>query len=541
VDLYNVHVRSFIRIKFVLLCTAAIAFAAPAPVAVVNAASWAPSAMPNGSIARGSLFIVTGTGMGSATLQNANTYPLPTSEGLGGTTVQVTVGAVTSYCIMIYSLSYQVAAILPSSTAEGTGTLTITYQGSVGKVPIHVVKNNFGIFAVNEQGSGPGVIDDGAYQLRVPTDAAHPGDVLIIWGTGLGPITTDETVAPPQVDLGTGVQVFVGGQQATVAYGGRGSSAGLDQINFTVPQGVSGCYVAVVTKLAGVASNFTTIPITAPGQKFCSETDGLTAADLTKVLNSGTLNAGHINLNTIGGDYAVADFEQFSYANLIASRGLAGGPSLGSCTVYNVPSGGGVVTSDPFPLPGLDAGPQLNVHGPNGTKAIRLVSKGHYEQQLSAEGATPYLAPGNYTVDNGSGGADVGAFTASLTIPEPLVWTNKSSVKSVSGSENLTITWSGGGPNDVVSIIGITGLASIVTDTEFFCSAPASAGTFTIPSVVLSLLPPAGLDANHLPGADLIVGIVPSLAQANFTAPGLDFGLIFSFTFTSSATVVSIL
>jgi hypothetical protein len=92
----------------------------------------------------------------------------------------------------------------------------------------------------------------------------------------------------------------------------------------------------------------------------------------------------------------------------------------------------------------------------------------------------------------------------------------------------------------VVSIIGITGLASILVDTEFFCSAPASAGKFTIPSMVLSLLPPAGLDSSHAPGADLIVGLVPSLGQTNFIAPHLDYGLFFSYTFTTSATVVSI-
>jgi len=496
--------------------------------------------MPNGSIARGSEFVITGTGMGPTVIAHAFTYPLPTNSGLAGTTVQVTVGGVTTYCIMIYSLNYQVAAILPSTTAEGTGLLTVTFQGSSGTVPIQVVKTGFGIFAVNSQGSGPGVIDNASFQLRAPNSSAHPGDVLIIWGTGLGPITTDETVAPPQVDLGTGVQVFVGGQSAKVMYGGRGSSAGLDQINIAVPSGVSGCYVSVVAKLNGVASNFTTIPIAAAGQEFCSEAGGLTTADLTKVQAGGSLNTALIDLDTIAGNYAFAEFQQWSYADLIMSHGLAGGPSIGNCTVYNVPSGKGVVISDPFPVPGLDAGPQLTLQGPNGKKIINLVSKGSYLEQLSAEGQIPYLVPGNYTIDNGAGGLDIGAFTASLTIEPPLEWTNKASIRSVSGSEDLTITWSGGGPSDLVSIIGITGLASNLTDTEFFCTAPASAGKFTVPAIVLSLLPPAGLDSNRLPGADLIVGLVPSLAQGNFTAPNLDYGLFFSYTYTTSAAVVSI-
>ena len=405
--------------------------------------------MPNSSIAEGSLFVITGTGMGPGTLQQASSYPLPTSQGLAGTTVQVTAGGATNYCIMIYTLSTQVAAILPSSTPVGSGTLTVSYQGTQGTIPVQIVKNSFGIFAVNEQGSGPGVIDNSAFNLRVPNDAAHPGDVLIIWGTGLGPITTDETVAPPQTDLGTGVQVFVGGQPATVQYGGRGSSSGLDQVNFQVPNGLSGCYVSVVVQVAGVVSNFTTIPIAPVGQSFCSDPGGLSNANLTKVLNGGTLNTARIDLDTIDGNNTSATFEQWNYSNLIASRGLPGGPSPGSCTVYNVASGRGIVSSDPFSVPGLDAGTQLTLSGPNGTKTLSLISSGLYGASLSAKGQTAYLVPGKYTINNGSGGKDIGAFTATLTIPQSIVWTNIASSKSIPTSGGMLITWSGGGAGDV--------------------------------------------------------------------------------------------
>ena len=111
---------------------------------------------------------------------------------------------------MIYTIATQVAAIPPSYTPAGTGSLTVSYRGAQGAIAIRVVKNSVGIFAVNEKGSGPGIIANVSYQVRVPTDSAHPGDILVVWATGLGPVTGDETEPPTPVDLGAGVQVFVG-------------------------------------------------------------------------------------------------------------------------------------------------------------------------------------------------------------------------------------------------------------------------------------------------------------------------------------------
>jgi uncharacterized protein (TIGR03437 family) len=518
--------RKILQPGSLLIASAALAAAAPLLNGVYNAASWVPAGLPNSSIAEGSIFTLIGTGMGPGNLVKVTSYPLPTTQGLAGTSIQVTVGGVTNSCIMVYTLATQVAAILPSSTPVGAGTLTLTYQGAQGSIPITVVKNSVGIFAVNEEGSGPGIITNISYQVQVPNNAAHPGDILVLWGTGLGPVTGDETEPPVPVDLGTGVQIFVGGQPATVLYGGRGSSPGLDQINFTVPNGLNGCYVSVVAQVNGLVSNFTTIPITAPGQTYCS--DGVASpspATLAKLQNGGTVNVARLDMDNISGNNASAIFEQWSYLDLISSHGLAGGPSVGSCTVYDVPSGNGIVTLDPFSIPGVNAGSQVTVTGPNGTKTLPQAKTGFYLAQLSALGATPFLTPGTYTFNNGSGGADIGPITASVTYPQALTWTNEATTKSVSVSHDLTVTWSGGAGGDYVSIIGITGLASIKQDTEFLCSAEASAGTFTIPSQVLALIPPAGIDSNLNPGIDFFVGLVTT---GNVTASNLDYGFLYS-------------
>jgi len=449
--------RKIFQFGALLAAGAALATAAPTLSGVYNAASWVPAGLPNSGIAEGSIFTLIGTGMGPANLAQVTQYPLPTSQGLAGTTVQVTVGGVTNYCVMIYTVATQVAAILPSSTPAGTGTLTVSYQSAQGTIAIRVVKNSVGIFAVNEKGSGPGIITNVSYQVRVPTDSAHPGDILVLWATGLGPVTGDETEPPTPVDLGTGVQVFVGGQAATVLYGGRGSSPGLDQINFTVPSGLSGCYVSVVVQVNGVVSNFATIPIAAAGQSFCSDgAAGFSGAHLTKLQNGGTINVARLDMDNIDGNNASAIFEKWSYLDLIGSHGVPGGPSVGSCTVYDVPSGNGIVVLDPFAIPGLNAGSQVNISGPGGTKTLPQATTGTYLAQLSAKGATPFLTTGTYTLSNGSGGTDIGPITAAVAYPQPLTWTNEATTKSVSVSHDLTVTWSGGAASDYVSIIGIT-------------------------------------------------------------------------------------
>ena len=50
-----------------------------------NGASYALSGMPNAGIAQGSIFIVFGSNLGPANLVQVSSFPLPTSQGLAGT------------------------------------------------------------------------------------------------------------------------------------------------------------------------------------------------------------------------------------------------------------------------------------------------------------------------------------------------------------------------------------------------------------------------------------------------------------------------
>src|SRR5215831_13258716 len=79
---------------------------------VVNGASRIGTGLPGYGIAQGSIFVVTGPGVGPDEAVTA-TFPLPTSDGLGGVNIKVSVGGSSVDAIMVYAKSNEVAAILP--------------------------------------------------------------------------------------------------------------------------------------------------------------------------------------------------------------------------------------------------------------------------------------------------------------------------------------------------------------------------------------------------------------------------------------------
>jgi len=501
--------------------------AAPTVAGVYNAASWVVPHQTNSGIAQGALFTVTGTELGPTTIQHANSYPLPTTEGLAGTTIQVRVNGVTENCIMIYSLDTQVAAILPSATPIGTGTLTLSYQGAESSIAIQVLAANFGTFALNEDGTGPGVFTDASNSPITYVHPAHPGEELVLWGTGLGAITGDETEPPQQVDLHSGVQVLVNNQPATVVYGGRGSSAGVDQINFVVPAGVTGCKVSVAVIVKGVTGNITSMAVAPGGQATCGDTFGpLTAENLQKAVAKGSLNLGGVVVTRVAGgnDKLEAGFATYSLSNLVRSWGGGSAGSIGSCLAYEA-FGSSLNPLDPVAENFLNSGNQLMLNSTGGSKTISAIATGLYDTTLATEPAV-YIQPGPFSITNGAGGAAVGSFNWSLTLPDPVVPTNIPA--SINLSQDLTLTWSGSSGFSVVSIFLFSGVPveSETAYVEILCTADASTGSFTIPSAVLNVLSPDGFGAFGKPGVDIQIAGVPLVRFTDVPgSPGLDAGI----------------
>jgi hypothetical protein len=144
-------------------------------------------------------------------------------------------------------------------------------------------------------------------------------------------------------------------------------------------------------------------------------------------------------------------------------------------------------------------------------------------------GATgnPTLAAGTYTV-TGSGGADVGAFSAQVTLPGDFSWTNEDGIPDpIPRSSPLTVTWTGNAGGRV-TILGAaltrssgSGLGSTYSALGFNCIAQASAGTFTIPANILQQLPAVSGSASTASFGILSVFAIPDLSaeQGKFTAP----------------------
>src|SRR5215469_9361671 len=82
--------------------------AQPSITNVVNNASGIVQALPNGGIAQGSIFLITGSGLGpSSIVVDPNPFQ---DTSVGGTSLSVTVGSTTVNALMYYSLATQVSA-----------------------------------------------------------------------------------------------------------------------------------------------------------------------------------------------------------------------------------------------------------------------------------------------------------------------------------------------------------------------------------------------------------------------------------------------
>ena len=200
---------------------------------------------------------------------------------------------------------------------------------------------------------------------------------------------------------------------------------------------------------------------------------------------------------------------------------------MNSCTINSFPDPNGniihngTVVAVPAPIASvsLNAGPTLTVKGPSGSRTIIGIpvpgTVGPYYKGVKFGTGTPgnFFDPGHYTV-TGTGGKDVGAFTASIDVPStPFVWTNIPSLLTpLDRSKDLTINWTGGIPNTQVTVVGGSGTSA------FLCAAPVSAGQLTIPSYVLLNLSPTGSSSSS-PRGQLTLG---NRSVSFFTASGLD-------------------
>lgn len=497
---------------------------------LLNNYSFTVPGLPNYGIAQGSIFDIFGTNLSSTTTPLENP---PLKSTLDGVTISVTVNGTTTNPLIYYLSAKQIAAVLPSATPVGTGTITVANSaGASAAFPIQVVESAFGLLTLNN-GIGPvaGFDANNQYAPMGYAAAANPGDILELWGTGLGPVPGDVT----RVAVSTHVEVDIGGVPAKVQYAGRSSYVGLDQINVVVPQGVSGCNVSVVVVTGNYVSNFGTLAVAASGRTCSDPINPVTAAMLDDIAKTGNFTFGYAAIQkTTAADGSTTDSGSAGFFRMTGAQlnsgayaTLIGGiASIGSCSITTSTSSSST-TPPAVTVTPLNAGPDVNIVGPNGTIAMPLETNGASEFYATATGSTSFIPAtgGAFTFSNGSGGPDVGPFTsAQVQVPAPLVWTNMSAISTVTRSAGVTVTWTGGDPSTYVVIAGsssgqVTGDLSQAVGATFTCLAPASAGQFTVPAPVLLSLPATSALSFGL--ASLSVG--NDVKPVALNAPGIDY------------------
>jgi len=522
---------------------------------VLNASSY------SADIARGSWFVVFGSNMGPATLAvYSGALPYPTE--LSGTRVSFTPasGGTAVDARLWYTSAGQLAALLPSTAAAGDYDVKVTSNGQTSAASrVKVVERNFGFATQSQNGAGPAQATYGGLDLnrfttgkvgQWSTRPARPGDQMVLWGTGVGADTNSDltgTSSGDQTAAGQ-VRVIVGGIEVTPGYAGRsGGSPGLDQINFVVPSGVaSGCFVSLQVRAGGRLSNLGSIAVADAGRSACSHPT-LSESQLTRLDQGGTITIGTLYLSKTSTKLSVPGFGTFDSKSESASGSFSKYTvdvvgtanfsllQIDQCYVYRRTGTSDEIVQGKVPTP-LDAGAQLSLNGPNATnKAVPKASgtSGSYSATLYSSGVggfggqgSPTLAQGTYTI-SGTGGADIGAFSGKVDLPGDFVWTNQDTLADpIPRSSPLGITWTGGGTGLVaiggvaMSQTGGTQQSPIYDATVFSCTAPASAGQFSVPTSVLQQLPVVPTGSTSALGMLLVTAIPDATkGQGTFSAP----------------------
>jgi uncharacterized protein (TIGR03437 family) len=202
------------------------------PSGVVNAGSFAPF---TAQISPGEVITLFGSGFVSGTGSFSASAPLPTS--LGG--VQVTING--ALAPVYYVSASQIDAIVPYTTNNSGALLSIQVLSGGAQSNIAMEYSGLtspGAFAVTHANGS----------LVTTSSPATVGETLIAYACGLGP--TSPVVAAGAVSsaapVANPVEIYVddvnfNATPATVVYQGLapGEPAGLYQVNFVVPAGLS--------------------------------------------------------------------------------------------------------------------------------------------------------------------------------------------------------------------------------------------------------------------------------------------------------------
>ncbi len=512
---------------------------------IVNAASYAPPGLSGSEIAQGAIFSIFGSNLGPTTLVQVSSFPLPVT--LAGVSVKVTQGSTSVNALPLVVTAGQINAIMPSNTPLGQVSIWVTFNGATSNpATATVATSSFGIFATNSGGFGPGILQNYIAANNQPINSlsatAAPGQVITLWGTGLGPVAADD-IAPTAGNLSTPVEIFVGGQLASKLYSGRTPCcSGVDQIVFKVPAGVAtGCYVPVQIRTAGTTLSNSVSMAVQNGGSACSDAGNPLGAAFEK--------GGRVGVAVLSQSVRYTDVDLSQPSEItndlgaVSLRAAPGGslffnpavsmPPVGSCGGYAF-SGNVPLFSVPDLFGGLgmelNAGPSIDITGTAKVSIMGAASTPLYAAIIGTNdpifGASSLVinTSGSTTV-SASGGAGVGKFQVEIPASPPLNWTNRLQIGMVDRSQPLNVTWAADGLQNAFIVIAVSNY-DLPSNAQrvFVCTANGGDGTFTIPAYVLGALPASRPNVGQSSGA-VLLGVFPAQNVVSFTASGLNTGL----------------
>ncbi len=219
---------------------------------VVNAASFEAPISP------GTLFSIFGSGLATGTKEG---FALPFPTNWNGTSVRLN-GV---ECPLVYVSPTQINAQVPSTISPGRGMVQVLQNGVVFSEPIDIVAASPGIFVRNGERQAIVQALDGG--LRGPDNPAAPGDIVTLYGTGIGSISpalaTGEIASPNLSRATLPFSATIDGLPAEVQFLGLAPGfLALMQINMRIPYGIrAGNDIPFVLTINGVSSRPTYLSV----------------------------------------------------------------------------------------------------------------------------------------------------------------------------------------------------------------------------------------------------------------------------------------
>jgi uncharacterized protein (TIGR03437 family) len=207
--------------------------------------------------AAGSYISIFGSQIAAA---SASASTVPFTSSLGGVQASIAGTSLPLY----YVSPNQVNALVPyvpNALLDGPEQLVVYRDGAAASFTVNVVAYQPGIFSTGANGQGQGAIQSTSYQLVDASNPAQPGDTILIYCGGLGPVANPPSpgaAAPSGSTTNVTPNVYIDGLPAQVTFSGLSpSSVQLYQVNAVVPQGIHSGVINVYLTITDPRSNTT--------------------------------------------------------------------------------------------------------------------------------------------------------------------------------------------------------------------------------------------------------------------------------------------